>query len=54
MLNTVGVGWGPLAKRQARMTIRSRHDIVSFKHPFRVSSVDLAGVQRINASVAHD
>ena len=34
------VGWAPAARRQACMTIRSRRETVTFRHPFRIRSIE--------------
>ncbi len=40
MLFQGSVGVGPLCERQACMTMRSRREVVTFKHPFRIRGVD--------------
>jgi hypothetical protein len=41
MVVIAGVGLGPaLAARQACMTIRSRRETVTFKHPFRIHGIE--------------
>jgi hypothetical protein len=35
-----GTGWGFTCERQACMTIRSRRETVTFRHPFRMRGID--------------
>jgi hypothetical protein len=39
MVHKVGVGVG-LLRKAARMTIRSRREVVTFRHPFQIRGVD--------------
>lgn len=39
MVTGVGVGWGPLATKGRRMSIRSRHETVTFRHPFHIRGI---------------
>ncbi|MGY4448720.1 hypothetical protein ACVWZR_003380 [Bradyrhizobium sp. i1.3.1] len=40
MVVTAGTGWGFTCERQACMTIRSRRETVTFRHPFRIRGVE--------------
>ena len=39
MVHKVGVGVG-LLRKAARMTIRSRREVVTFRHPFQIRGID--------------
>lgn len=40
MVATASIGWGFTFERHACMTIRSRRETVTFRHPFRMRGID--------------
>lgn len=40
MVAVAGIGWRFTSERQAFMTIRSRRETVTFRHPFRIRCVE--------------
>lgn len=47
MVATAGIGWRFTCERQACMTIRSRRETFTFRHPFR-------GVERVLPAGAYE